>query len=283
MHVPSICPSLPVQFYTIQDVTKADSSTWTGLLFLTFVNSNGDEVVRTIPTNGTASYKALQSMGSQSYYCERLRPGYSSCEQLPLFVPQVNKTCNIHHPPSLPPSPPSFPPHPPSPSPPLPPVPPPAIRPLGPYTASCSKIQWTSSSNTLHAVCRDKDNNTHDTMIIVTTCGPQQPAYIGIDPASGLLVCAPNPAPVGPYLTLCEDVKWSSPSSLSAYCPALGTSWYSELDVSSCGPQLPAFVGVDPQTGNLVCAQPPPAAGIVQHLQLGPLAVTLPTPPPLAP
>ena len=268
-----ILTSPSVQFYTIQDVAKADSSTWTGLLHLTFVNSNGDEVTRTIPTNGTASYAALQSSSSQSMYCERLRPGYSSCDQLPLFIPQVNRTCNIHHPPSPPPSPPS-------PSPPLPPLPPPAVRPLGPYPASCSQIRWTPSTNTLRALCRDEKNNTHETMIVVTSCGPQQPAYISVDPASGLLVCAPNPAPIGPYTTLCSEIDWSPPFLLSAYCPAIGTLWYTKLDVSACGPQLPAYVGIDPKTGNLECAQPPPE---FSQQSKGSLFVTLPTPPPLAP
>ena len=82
-----------VQFYILQDSAKADSSTWAGLMHLTFVNDKGEEMTRSVPTNGTAKYAALSSNTVSSYYCQRLPPGTSNCAELKPFVPTANGTC----------------------------------------------------------------------------------------------------------------------------------------------------------------------------------------------
>jgi hypothetical protein len=60
---------------------------------MTFVNAKGEEVVRSVPTKGTAEYAAVSSNTVSSYYCQRLPPGKSSCSQLKPYVPNVNSTC----------------------------------------------------------------------------------------------------------------------------------------------------------------------------------------------
>ena len=81
------------QFYILQDSAKADSSAWAGLMHLTFTNDKGEEVTRSVPTNGTAKYAALSSNTVSSYYCQRLPPGKTSCAQLKPYEPSVNSTC----------------------------------------------------------------------------------------------------------------------------------------------------------------------------------------------
>ena len=82
-----------VQFYIVQDSAKADSSTWAVLMHLTFVNDKGEEVTRSVPTNGTAEYAALSANTVTSYYCQRLPQGKNSCAELTPYVPTVNNTC----------------------------------------------------------------------------------------------------------------------------------------------------------------------------------------------
>lgn len=84
------------QFYILQDSANADSSEWTGLIHMTFVNAKGEEVVRSVPTKGKAEYAAVSSNTVSSYYCQRLPPGKSSCSQLKPYVPNVNSTCECH-------------------------------------------------------------------------------------------------------------------------------------------------------------------------------------------
>lgn len=82
-----------LQFYILQDSAKADSSTWSGLIHLTFVNDEGEEVTRSVPTNGTAEYAALSANTVTLYYCQRLPQGKNSCAELTPYVPTVNNTC----------------------------------------------------------------------------------------------------------------------------------------------------------------------------------------------
>jgi hypothetical protein len=82
-----------LQFYILQDSAKAESSAWTGLMHLTFKNDKGEEVTRSVPTNGTANYAALSSNTVSSYYCQRLPPGLTSCAQLKPYEPSLNSTC----------------------------------------------------------------------------------------------------------------------------------------------------------------------------------------------
>ena len=108
----------------------------------------------------------------------------------------------------------------------------------GSYLASCTNAHYDPAYRVLSAICRDRDGNSHTTVLEHYRCSPNVDTYnynghlgclASLNRARGYAI------PRGSYRASCADMNVVG-AALEAYCSNGSESGYAQLDISKCDP-----------------------------------------------